>query len=358
MTPDLSIERVDIAPIDIPLTDEFVISRGRMTVAENAFVSVTLRSGVAGYGEIAPFAALTGETRAASVAAARGLGATLTGRAASEWEAMAKEFAAERPDAPAARAGLECALVDALSRAQGKPLWKLWGSAAVRDYETDITLPILDEERIDELAAEWHARGFRIFKLKVGTDVDADVHRVIRLSSRHDEVSFVLDANQGFDVGQALEFLDRLGEVRARVRLLEQPLARKDIEGMAKLRRESGVSVAADESVRTLADAKLVIDAGAADVINLKIMKSGLAESLAIASLARKRGVGLMVGGMVETRLGMSFSLAMALGFGGIEHFDLDTPLLLDGDPVRGGYRYEGPRMIPWDEPGVGAVPV
>ena len=60
---------------------------------------------------------------------------------------------------------------------------------------------------------------------------------------------------------------------------------------------------------------------------------------------------------MVETRLGMSFSLAMALGFGGIEHFDLDTPLLLGDDPVRGGYRYEGPRMIPWHEPGVGAVP-
>jgi L-alanine-DL-glutamate epimerase-like enolase superfamily enzyme len=92
-------------------------------------------------------------------------------------------------------------------------------------------------------------------------------------------------------------------------------------------------------------------------VINLKIMKSGLGETLATAEMATKSGVGLMVGGMVETRLAMSFSLALALGVGGVTHFDLDTPLLMSRDPVRGGYAYDGPRMMMWNEPGIGAVP-
>ena len=80
MTPDFTIERVDVTPIDIPLTDEFVISRGRIAVAENAFVSVTLRSGATGWGEIAPFPALTGETRDGSVAAVRELLSTAMDR--------------------------------------------------------------------------------------------------------------------------------------------------------------------------------------------------------------------------------------------------------------------------------------
>jgi len=358
MTPSPTIERVDITPVDIPLTDEFVISQGRMTVAENAFVAIHLDSGVVGYGEIAPFAALTGETREASVAAARKLADTVIGRKASDLTALSHELVAEIPEAPAARAGIECALFDAFAREQGKPLWELWGAKAVREYETDITLPILEEERIDDLAESWYVRGFRIFKLKVGADPDADVRRVRRLAARHSDVSFVLDANQGFDVAQTVAFLADLGDIADRIALLEQPIARGDLEGMAKLRQGSSVHLAADESVFTLDDARRVIGAGAADVINLKIMKSGLVETLAIAEMATRSGVGLMVGGMVETRLAMSFSLALALGVGGVTHFDLDTPLLMAEDPVRGGFAYDGPRMMMWNEPGIGAAPV
>jgi len=357
MAPDLTIERVDVTPIDIPLTDEFVISRGRIDVAQNAFVSVTLRCGATGWGEIAPFPALTGETREASVAAVERLRELCIGRDASRVHSFAADLAAEAAEAAAARSGIECATADAHARALGVPLWELWGASAVRAYETDITLPILEESRIDALAAGWYARGFRIYKMKAGTDPDAEVARVRRLAAAHPDVTFVLDANQGFDAQQAIGFLDGLGEVIERVALLEQPVAAGDLDGMAKIHGDRRVAVAADESVFTRADARAVIEAGAADVINLKIMKAGLVEALAIAELARAAGLGLMVGGMVETRLAMSFSLAMALGTGGIRHFDLDTPLLLERDPLRGGYRYDGPRMLPWHEPGVGAVP-
>ncbi|MCH7549189.1 MAG: dipeptide epimerase, partial [Candidatus Krumholzibacteriota bacterium] len=94
MTPDLTIERTEIAPLDIPLTDEFVISRGRMEVAENAFVSVTLRCGVTGYGEIAPFPALTGETRDTSMATARDLASIIRGRSASDHRSLAADLSA------------------------------------------------------------------------------------------------------------------------------------------------------------------------------------------------------------------------------------------------------------------------
>jgi L-alanine-DL-glutamate epimerase-like enolase superfamily enzyme len=72
-----------------------------------------------------------------------------------------------------------------------------------------------------------------------------------------------------------------------------------------------------------------------------------------IAAFARGAGLGLMIGGMVETRIAMGCSFALVLGTGGFEYLDLDTPLLLAADPVKGGYRYEGPRLVPWAGPGL-----
>lgn len=348
---------VDVRPVDVPLVDPFVISRGAIAAAACAFVRITLASGSAGFGELAPFEALTGETRDDSAAAAREIGAEIAGEHASRWETVAASLSASHPLQPAARAAIECALVDAAARDRGVTLYDFLGGADVRERSTDITLPILEEARIDELAAAWHARGFRVFKLKVGADLDADVRRVERLARRFGDVSFILDANQGFDRVAALEFVRSLVRWHARIEMIEQPVPRDDLDAMAAICAEAPVAIAADESVFSLADARRVINARAADVINLKIMKSGFAETLAIARAARGAGLRLMIGGMMETRLAMSFSYSLVLGIGGIEYLDLDTPLLLASDPLRGGFRYEGPRLTLWREAGVGAVP-
>ena len=116
--------------------------------------------------------------------------------------------------------------------------------------------------------------------------------------------------------------------------------------------------LAADEAVRTRADLDRILRAGAADVVNIKIMKSGLIEAFEIATAARSAGLGLMFGGMVESRLAMGCSLALASALGSPHTLDLDTPLLLDGDPLEGGYRYSGPRMTLSDGPGLDMAPL
>jgi L-alanine-DL-glutamate epimerase-like enolase superfamily enzyme len=64
-----------------------------------------------------------------------------------------------------------------------------------------------------------------------------------------------------------------------------------------------------------------------------------------------------MFGGMVETRLAMGCSLALALGLGETKFLDLDTPLLLSEDPLHGGYEYQGPKIKPCKDPGLGSFP-
>ena len=354
---ELAITNIEIWPLDIAVTDDFVISQGKVSTAEIAFVEMRLRCGATGYGEIAPFTDVTGEDRQTSSDVAVQLKQLLVGESVSSYGRLSYAIGEASPNQPAARCGLETAMLDALCRAMGIPLWAFWGGAFSSPPETDITLPLIEIGRCLELSNHWFNSGFRTFKLKVGSNLEQDIERIRLISEHFPQVSFILDANQGFTEDEALRFMREVLSLDCRVLLFEQPVARDDLAGLAAISRSINVPVAADESVATVKDALAVIEAKAAGVINLKIMKSGVLEAFRIATIARSNGIGLMFGGMVETRLAMGCSLALSLGLGGSNYLDLDTPLLLSEDPIEGGYQYEGPRMTICQEPGLGSIP-
>ena len=353
----LTIAAIEFWPVDLALTDVFTISKGSVGVAENIFIKLTLEDGSEGYGEIAPFTALTGENRDGCLSICREVAPVLLDKTVARYRDLSFRIETLAPEHPAVRCGFETAVLDALTRSLGIPLWSFWGGAVSGPLETDMTIPILSRDRSLALAGHWYGLGFRTIKLKVGGDLDKEVALAWEIHKSFPGVSFIFDANQGFDVAQSRLFLKETLRKGLSVTLLEQPVARDDLDGMAALRAESVVPIAADESVFTRQDAGAVIRKGAADVINLKITKSGGLATLDIAAAALTAGMKLMIGGMVESRLAMACSLSMALGTGGISFLDLDTPLLMKEDAWRGGYRYSGPLMSSWPEAGLGMVP-
>lgn len=91
------------------------------------------------------------------------------------------------------------------------------------------------------------------------------------------------------------------------------------------------------------------------DGFNLKLMKhGGIIESLRIADIALQGGLGLMIGGMVETSLAMAASAHLAVAVGGFGWIDLDTPLLLRRSPMTGGLDYQGPHLSISSDSGLG----
>ncbi len=348
-----AITRIDLWPVDLPITDPFVVATGARVMAENIFVRITLRSGVHGYGEIAPFPEVGGEDRPASLRAAGDAAKHLLGQPVSHWTRLGHVLREVIGGYPAARCGLETAMLDAFCHAGRIPLWALWGGADVRPRETDITIPITDMKKTVSLACGWHEQGFRLLKIKVGKDLENDVRRLEAVHRAVPDAAFIGDGNQGYSREECLAFVAGVKQFGGRLVLLEQPLVRADLEGLQALRHLTGIPVAADESVRSLEDARAVLKERAADLINIKIMKTGIVEALEIAQFARASGLGLMIGGMVEARIAMGCSFAMVLGLGGFDVLDLDTPLLLGEDPVTGGYWYEGPRLHPWEGAGL-----
>jgi L-alanine-DL-glutamate epimerase-like enolase superfamily enzyme len=354
---DLKIADVSAWGVDIPLKDEFTISRGSIPIAHNLFVAVGLQNGIVGYGESAPFPELTGEDRQKTAEAIDMLKLHLVGKPISEFRRISNIMAEAAPWNPAARCGLETAILDALCRSLGLPMWAFFGGGNVGPNQTDITIPIVGKERCLELAGHWYNSGFRIFKIKVGKDLDADLSNIIEMQNRFSDVCFIIDANQAFSESEALRFINSLKKAGINVRLFEQPVERIDIDAMARLRALSYYPICADESVTCRKDVADFLKASAADVINVKIMKSGVMEAFDMVLLALAGGMGVMYGGMVETRLAMGCSLALAVGIGSVHTLDLDTPLLMDSDPVEGGYRYDGPAVIVSSLPGLGATP-
>lgn len=355
---ELHIEQIEFVEVDVDLEDQFVISQGTLNCAELLYVRIRLANGIWGYGEMAPFHALTQEDRAHTRRIAETLGKELNSHSVQNFRALSHKIFQLEPDQPAARCGLEIAMLDAYTRSLGIPMWGLWGGAGTnRSVKTDITLPILPEDRTLQLARRWYDNGFRRFKTKVGVDAASDCSRIQAIARKFPDVEFVLDANGGFEPEEALTFLKTLRDSNIQIALFEQPVHKENLEGMAHVRTHSDVPVAADESVTSPADALDVIRMNAADVINLKIMKSGVLGALEIASVTRAAGLKLMIGGMLESRLAMACSLAIVFGLGEIEFIDLDTPLLMARDPVCGGYTYTGPEMSLWTDPGLDMTP-
>jgi L-Ala-D/L-Glu epimerase len=349
----LAIRKAEFWSVDVPITDPFVVATGARTVAENVFLRVTLSNNAQGYGEAAPFPEVGGETRESCLTALRQLCKETLGRSAAGYKEIGHSLSEQAPTHPAARCGLETAIIDAYCRAANIPMWQLWGAADVRARETDITIPITDLDKTLALARGWYAKGFRLFKMKVGKDVESDIRRLEAVHRALPGISFIGDGNQGFSRQDCLTFARGVKKFGGSMVLLEQPVVRDDLESMAAIRRETGIPVAADESVRSLADAQEVVARGAADYINIKIMKTGVVKAVEIASFTKASGLKLMIGGMVETRIAMGCSFSLVLGLGGFDVLDLDTPLLLANDPITGGYLYKGPQLQAWSGPGL-----
>lgn len=338
------IRAFDFQPLDIPLHTPFGISGGAQAMANNVLVKVELDGGFTGFGEAAPLPPYNGETQADALAALATAQNWLIERDTADWRELAEEF---RNRGGAGCGSVQCAfemaLLDALTRRDGMPLWKHFGGAGTT-LETDMTVTTGSPEQAAVDARAIRDRGIRQIKIKVGGP-KGTAHDLARIAAIHEvapDAPLILDGNAGLARTDASALVRGLREQGITPALLEQWLAKDDLAGMRALGEESGWLVAADESVCSAADAARIAQGKAAQVINIKLMKAGIASALDIVGVARTEGLGLMIGGNVESILAMTVSACFAAGQGGFQFADLDTPLFLATNPFAGGYTLAG----------------
>lgn len=353
---DFSIKSVRVRKLDVPMRKTFGIAGGVQTMVANALVAIELESGVTGYGEAAPLPAFDGETQEVAVAALERAAPVLLGMDVRQWRNVAAHIGDAAGASPSAVNALESAMFDALTRRLGVALHHFFGGRET-SLDTDVTITTGTVEEAALNAIEFAE--FATLKIKVGgSSVDHDVARTLAVCKKRPDARIFLDANASLAPDEALALVSELRRHDVVPVLFEQPVAKGDPAALGDLRARLGVPIAVDESVRTAADLLAVHRHEGADIVNVKLMKAGIVAALDVVAMARACGIGLMIGGMVESRLAMGTSACFAAGLGGFSFVDLDTPLFLAKDPFEGGYTQRGARLdlVPITQ-GHGCVP-
>ncbi|MDE2510987.1 MAG: dipeptide epimerase, partial [Elusimicrobia bacterium] len=312
-----------------PLKRPFVTALGRRTYTENVGLTVRLSGGAAGYGEASTSLALKHLTAPALARTLSALARLARGKDVRDWKALTENAWRRAPEHSPAVAAFEIALLSALC-AEGGTTPASWFGGARRTQDSDMTLSAWTDDAMTRAAAAEAAKdGFKTLKIKVGGEFGDDLARVRAARRGAPKARLILDGNQGLTPRGSLRLLEAVLKEGGTVDLLEQPVRKDDLKGMAFVSRRASVPVAADESVGTPAQAARVLELGAATAVNIKLAKSGVARGLEIAATARAAGVPLMIGCMAETARGLAASVHFALGTGFFRFVDLDSDVLL-----------------------------
>lgn len=309
----------------------FSISSETLEQMNFSLIEITDESGLTGIGEASPFPTLTGDNINGVMPVAHEILDHLkemTALAALRYLRTIREETFT--SSPSAYVGVEMALWDLYGKQLGIPLAGIWGGRMFDKVTTDITMPIMAPYTVEDFWNLYKNHGFEVIKIKVSGNVSEDVDMIealFKVVSRSTQIT--LDGNQGYKLDNARSLLARLEELGTTPLFFEQPLPADDWEGLKDLQNSTGVPVCLDETIITPEDAIRIVREKTASMINLKIMKSGIEETARIISIARSAGIALMIGGMLESEIAMGCSLQLACGFGGIQHFDLDTPFFL-----------------------------
>ena len=333
--------RVTARIVELELAETFTISRSSQDVAEVVQVELE-HEGERGFGEAAP-AERYGES-AASAEAFVEQHAALLGDDPFGF-AEIEDRLAKLPGEQAAKAALDAALHDLQGKLVGLPVWRMLGLRA-DGPPTSYTVVLADP---DEMArrAKRDAERFQRLKLKLGGRDGLDVDRV-RAVRDVTPLPLQVDVNEYWSLDEALEALPVLSNLG--VEYCEQPLPAGD-PGGAELKRRSPIPVYVDEDCHTLGD--VAACAARAHGINIKLAKSGgIREAVRMIHAARALGLGVMLGCMLESGLGIAAGAQIASL---CDHVDLDGNLLLRADPWP-GVRFEDGRQLPSNAPGLGVA--
>ena len=321
--------------VTVRLAETFHISRESQDEAD--VVEVEIRhQGVSGFGEAAPI------DRYDQTAASAKAWLDTVELGDDPW-ALDELFAALPPGEQAARAALDGALHDLQGKLAGVPVYKLLGLRR-GGPPTSWTVWLGDPDDMGRRAEAAAKRGFRRLKLKLGGRDGLDLERVLAVRAATD-LPLQADVNEYWTLDEALELLPQMP-----LEYCEQPLPAGDPAG-PELKRRSPIPIYVDEDCHTLADIARCADI--AHGVNIKLAKSGgIREAVKMVAAARALGLGVMLGCMVESGLGIAAGAHIASL---CDHVDLDGNLLLADDPWP-GVEFEHGVQLPSDRPGLGVA--
>lgn len=353
----MKITDIRLGMLKVPLKTPFKTALRTVHEIEDVVVMVETDTGHVGYGEAPATAVITGDIHGSIIEAIRTvIKPKLVGLDISDLNHVTRVIQNCIMKNYSAKAAVEIAVYDLFAQLYGAPLYKMLGGG-VPKLTTDLTISVdyIDKMVADSLDAV--ERGFETLKVKVGKDIGVDIERVKAIYAAVEGRALIrLDANQGWTAKEAVYALHKLEDAGVRLELVEQPVKALDIDGLKYVTDRVHTPVMADETTFSPREVIELIKMRAADIINIKLMKTGgISNAIKIADICSFYDMQCMIGCMLETSISVSAAVHLAVAKSDvITKVDLDGPSLCSFDPVEGNVLFEGADISIEDTPGLG----
>ena len=313
----MRITRVETIPVAVPLRRPMNIASGAVAAGNHVIIRLHTDQGLTGIGEASPVASTDADTQRTIVSViADRLAPRLVGRDPHRLPQLIGQVDRAVPGHQCAKAGIDIALHDLVGKSLGVPVFQLLGGRCRDRLDTlEADLWIDSPQAMAAAAGEAAARGVRAFEIKIGTDPAGDLQRVRAVREAvGPDARLRVDCNEGYDRGTAVAPLRAMEACR--LDYIEQPLPRWDLRGMASLAAALDTPICADQSAYTRHDVFNLLAMQAADLICIKIAKSGLLHASQIHAACVVAGVRCTLGSM----------LPLGVGAAAIHHFAVGAP--------------------------------
>ncbi|MDC0534589.1 dipeptide epimerase [Francisellaceae bacterium] len=345
---------IDVSRMVAPLNRTFITAIRQTDVVEDIFIQVSTDIGV-GYGSAPATTAITGDTLDGLEKELKIIGVKLVGQNISSIEEISNILQSVK--STGAKMAVDMAFYDLFSKQSSQPLWKYLG-ANQNKISTDVSLSCGSINQVEDAIQQALGKGFNNLKIKLGNNVNDDIALCKYISQKLPRnITLRLDANQGWSVDETLSFIDKVHPLNLNIELIEQPIAANDIKGMAAITKYSPYPILADESIFSVDDARIVLDAEACHIVNIKLAKSGgIYNAFKILEIANQHNIECMIGCMMESPLGIAAASHFAIA-AGIKKADLDPLDWVDTKHFSQWLGFSVPNIILSEKSGLGYTP-
>ena len=325
----MQINAVNIIPYKLPLRQNWITSNCHLSSRSGWLVEITTDSGNSGYGDCAPLpTAGTEWPQQAYHCLQRYRDKNQHGSPADALQNLPLAHAT-----PAARNGIETALLDLISQAEKKTL-RCWLNPFARNsIQLNSMIGTLDKD-CGQQAMLSVSQGFQVLKLKVGVnDVENDIKYLEELSAQlPDHIRLRLDANGAWDFKQAAMFIKAIHHLA--VESIEEPLREPELVSLCKLQQSTSIALALDESIGSF-DRNTLLKSQAVKRLVIKPMaRGGLLSSMALARDAALHKMETVVTSTIESAIGLQAAAQLAAALdepgNGVAHGLATSEWLLD----------------------------
>ena len=294
----VSIDQVEVFGVEMPLRGTFTSGGVSKSTTKCVVVRLTATDGAVGISSIDPSSTAKSPNTGPELAAAMRdrIGPALVGEDPININRIVERIAALTPNQPGAGAGVEMACIELTCQRLGIPLYDYLGGAVDKAPRFNGWIGELPPDEAATEAKRWLDAGFKSAKIKVGSGVDKDHDRVAAVRDTvGSAMQLRMDANQQYDPDTSLELCRALKPFD--MQLFEQPAAKDDLDGLAKVRRHGGIPVMADESISDHQSLLRVIAADCADYVKFGINQAGgLLRSARMIATAEAAGIPVVIG--------------------------------------------------------------